>query len=160
MLLKPLMERNQTMMDAPSPDQTPDLTMTVSRVIPASQTRVYDAWLDPAMLARFMVAKDGASVPEAQADPRVGGKYLIVMRHGDQDLPHHGTYLELVPHSRIVFSWQSAHSIDGSVVTLTFTPEDGGTRVDLRQDRFASEGAREGHRGGWTRILQELTATV
>ncbi len=139
---------------------TPDLTLTVSRVIPAPPTRVYDAWLDPAMLARFMVAKDGATVSKATSDARVGGKFLIMMRHGDEDLPHHGSYLELVPHSRIVFSWQSAHSIDNSVVTLTFTPDGAGTRVDLRQDRFASEGARDGHRGGWTRILQELAATV
>lgn len=107
-----------------------------------------------------MVAKDGASVPRAECEPHVGGKFLIIMRHGDQDLPHHGIYLELVPHSRIKFSWQSAHSVDGSTVTLTFTPEGAGTRVDLQQDRFASEGARDGHHAGWNRILQELAAVI
>ena len=138
---------------------TADLTMTVARVIPAAPARVYDAWLDPKMLARFMVPCDGGSVPEAATDPRVGGTFRIVMNDGEKDIPHHGTYMELVPHKRLVFTWQSPHSVEGSVVTLTLTPEGDGTRIDLRQDRFASEGARDGHMKGWTRILSELAAT-
>lgn len=133
--------------------------MSVSRSFPVPPTRVYDAWLDPGLLARFMVPCEGGSVPEASVDARVGGGFRIVMNDGARDIPHHGTYLELSRPNRMVFTWQSPHSIEGSVVTLTLTPEGEGTRLDLRQDRFASESARDGHRKGWTYILNELAQT-
>ncbi|MGQ0563802.1 MAG: SRPBCC family protein [Gemmobacter sp.] len=33
-----------------------DLTLTVSRLIPAAPERVFNAWLDPRKLVQFMVA--------------------------------------------------------------------------------------------------------
>ncbi len=139
---------------------TTELTLTVTQVIAAPQKRVYDAWLDPAMLARFMVPCMGGTVPEANTDPRVGGRFRVVMNPGDQDIPHEGTYLDLVPHSRIAFSWESPHSVEGSRVTLDFVPVEGGTRIDLLQVRFASKSSVEGHRGGWTYILGELARVL
>ncbi len=135
---------------------TAELTLTVAQSYRAPPDRVYDAWLSPEMLARFMVPCDGGSVPEAAVDARVGGTFRIVMNDGASDIPHHGTYLELSRPHRMRFTWQSPHSVEGSLVTLTLTPEGDGTRLELRQDRFASEGAREGHRKGWTAILASL----
>lgn len=134
-----------------------DLSLTVTRLIPATPERVYHAWLDPRMLARFMVACDGMKVPEATADARVGGRFRIVMLVDGKSLPHQGTYLELKPHDRIRFTWESAHSLADSEVTLTFAPEGAGTFVTLTHVKFASEEARQAHEGGWARILQELT---
>lgn len=139
---------------------TSELTLTVSRILPAPAARVYDAWLDPAVLARFMTTcQDGAGA-RVTNDPRVGGSYEIVMRDEDREIPHYGTYLELVPHQRLRFTWQSPHSVEGSMVTITLTPVAEGTRLDLRQDRFASEGARDGHIKGWTAILGNLAGMV
>lgn len=137
-----------------------DLTLTTARTIAAPAERLYAAWLDPAMLRRFMIAKPGATVPEAQADARVGGSFRIVMRQGGADSLHSGSYLALEPHRRIVFTWHSDHSVEGSTVTVTFTPKDGGTEVVLTQVKFASEGARDGHRAGWTSILAALAEAV
>lgn len=139
---------------------TTELTMTVTRTLLASPARVYDAWLDPGMLARFMVVCEGGAKADVANDPRVGGTFRILMRDGDREIPHHGTYLELVPHRRLVFTWQSPHSVEGSVVTLTLTPDGDGTHIELRQDRFASEALCEGHRKGWTRILEELAQQI
>lgn len=135
---------------------TSELTLTVSRTIPAPAARVYDAWLNPAVLARFMTVCEGGPGARVVNDPRVGGSYEIVMRDGDREIPHHGTYLELVPHERLRFTWESPHSVEGSMVTITLTPDGDQTRIDLRQDRFASEGARDGHIKGWTAILGNL----
>lgn len=131
--------------------------MTVSHFIAAPLARVYDAWLNPTMLARFMTTCEGGPAAQVTNDPRVGGASRIVMRDAARDIAHHGTYLELVPHQRLRFTWQSPHSVEGSVVTVAMTPEGDGTRIDLRQDRFASEGLRDGHIKGWTAILAELT---
>lgn len=135
-----------------------ELRLTVTRLIPATPERVYHAWLDPRMLARFMLPGDSMSVPEATSDARVGGRFRIIMRAGDKDLPHEGTYLELTPHDRIRFTWESAHSLADSEVAVTFTPKGAGTFVTLTHAKFASEDARQAHEGGWTRILQALDA--
>ena len=133
-----------------------DLSLSVNRLIAAPQKRVYEAWLNAETLARFMLAVEGMTIPEATADPRVGGRFSVLMRLGDKDLPHGGTYLELIPHSRIRFSWESPYSIDGSEVTLDLTPEGTGTRVTLTHVKFPSTESRDNHNSGWSRILQVL----
>ena len=137
-------------------DQTTDLSLTISRLIKAPASTLFDAWLDPAMLARFMQSGDGVSVADASTDPRVGGRFAILMKVGDKEIPHAGTYLAIDPHSRLSFTWESPHTVEGSTVTLAFSPEAGGTRVTLVHVRFRSEDSRDGHKSGWTNILASL----
>jgi uncharacterized protein YndB with AHSA1/START domain len=136
--------------------ETDDLTLTVSRLIPAAPERVFNAWLDPKMLAQFMLAGSGMGCRAAATDPRIGGRYNIVMTDGEKDIPHGGTYLEIAPHKRLAFTWVSPHAAPGSMVALDFTPEKGGTRLTLTQVKFNSESSRDGHRKGWTAILETL----
>jgi uncharacterized protein YndB with AHSA1/START domain len=133
-----------------------DLTLTVTRLIPVPPERVFNAWLNPDMLTRFMLSGPGMGCRSARTDPRVGGDYLIVMTRGDKEIPHHGTYSEITPHSRIAFTWNSPHAAPDSTVAVDFVAEAGGTRVTLTQVKFTSESSREGHRGGWTAILDTL----
>lgn len=135
-----------------------DLSLTVQKRIPAPPAKVYAAWLDPRMLMLFMMPGPGMTTPSADTDPKVGGRFNLVMSDGAKDIPHAGTYLELTPHSRIAFTWESPHSADGSTVTLDFVPDGDATLVTLTQIRFASEGSREGHRSGWTAIVDALAA--
>lgn len=137
-----------------------DLTLTTSRRINAPAARLFNAWLDPAMLARFMIPGSGMSVPSAKTDPRPGGRFDIVMRDGDTDLPIGGVYKEITPHSRLVFSWESSFSAAGSTVTLTFTPDGVGTLVELTHVKFASEDSRNNHERGWAAILVMLDKTL
>ena len=135
----------------------PELALEVSRVINASKEHLFNAWLDPKMLAQFMTPADGVTVPEAKTDPTPGGRYLIVMRTPDRDLPHSGTYRAIDPHDRIVFTWESEFSRDDSEVTLTFDEADGGTLVTLRHVRFLDEEKRDNHEKGWGAILEALS---
>ncbi len=139
---------------------TTELELTVERTIAAPPEAVFDAWLDPEMLARFMKPGPDMSVPKAETDPREGGRFEIVMRAGDQDMPHTGTYRKISPHSRLVFTWESPFSTEDSTVTLDFTPQGGGTHVRLHHIRFLSEEARDNHQGGWTAILAVLDTAL
>lgn len=137
--------------------QTQDLTLTCTRTIPAAPEAVFDAWLNPATIAKFMTPGPGMSVPKAETDARVGGRFDIVMKAGDQEIPHWGLYRELDRPNRIVFTWNSPFTTDeDSTVTLTFAPADGGTDVTLHHVRFPSEESRDNHEGGWTHILATL----
>lgn len=137
-----------------------DLNLTVERTIAASQKACFEAWLDPKMLALFMTPGPNMTVPVANTDAEVGGRFEIVMQAGDDRIPHAGTYKEISPHDRIVFTWESPYSQDDSTVTLSFAPDGDGTRITLHQVRFPSEESRDNHQGGWTMILQTLDGAL
>jgi uncharacterized protein YndB with AHSA1/START domain len=136
-----------------------DLTLSLKRTIKASPEAVYDAWLDPVTITRFMAGGADQRVTEARTDPRVGGSFRIVMT-SDKDIAHQGVYRDLVPHSLIRFTWESPYSPAESEVTIHLSPVADGTEITLSQVKFLSEGARDGHLGGWTRILDRLAITL
>lgn len=137
-----------------------DLSTTVMRRINAPAERVFNAWLDPKMLARFMCPAPGVTVPRAETEARVGGRFDIVMHLNDKDIPHWGTYSEISPHEKLVFTWESPFSVEGSTVTLTFAQTGDATDVTLVHVKFPSEESRENHTTGWTRILEVLDAAT
>jgi uncharacterized protein YndB with AHSA1/START domain len=139
-----------------------ELELTITRTIPASRQRVFDAWLSPETLARFMTTPMGGTTPtRVSTDPVVGGRFSIVMMNGDKEIPHAGTYLEIDRHSRLAFTWESPYSLDDSVVTIDFAePSEGATTLTLHHVKFRSEQARDGHQDGWTAILGNLISTL
>ena len=139
-----------------------ELELTVSRTIPASREAVFNAWLSPKILARFMATPMQGNKPtRVNNDPVKGGRFSIVMINGDKEIPHAGTYLEISPHSRLIFTWESPYSLDDSVVTIDLTePEPGKTDLKLRHVKFRSEEARDGHKEGWTAIIDNLAKTL
>lgn len=142
-------------------DTTTELHLECTRFIPAPPEKLFDAWLDPGMLSRFMRPGENMTVPEATTNPKVGGQFMILMRVGDQDMPHTGTYKTIDRPDRLVFTWESAAStIEDSTVTIDFEAAEGGTNVRLEHVRFPSEEIRDNHKGGWTRILETLAAQV
>ncbi|MDA8586244.1 SRPBCC domain-containing protein [Rhodobacteraceae bacterium] len=138
-----------------------ELSLQTSRVINAPRDRLFDAWLDPKMLATFMTPMPGMPASDVTADARVGGRFLIVMHAGDQDLPHEGTYTTIDRPNRLVFTWESPMSPnDDSTVTIDFEEVSGGTKVTLNHVRFPNEESRDNHKGGWAHILQCLENTA
>ncbi len=142
-------------------DTATELHLETSRVIAAPKEKLFDAWLDPNMLARFMMPGPNMTVPEAKSDAREGGRFLVVMRAGDQDMPHKGTYKTIDRANRLAFTWESPFSkLEDSVVTIDFTEAEGGTEVKLHHVRFESEESRDNHKGGWASILDALANAV
>nr|WP_316656594.1 SRPBCC domain-containing protein [uncultured Gellertiella sp.] len=135
-----------------------ELELTVSKTIAASREKVFAAWLSPAMLSKIMRPTLGVTdLAEVTNDPVEGGQFFIIMKTAERDIPHEGTYLEIRPHSRLSFTWASAHSLDDSVVTIDFAePKPGATDITLHQVKFRSPDARDGHVKGWTAILGNL----
>jgi len=142
-------------------DTATELHLETSRFIAAPADRLFDAWLSPDMLARFMLPGKDMSVGETTADARVGGRFRIVMRAGDQDMPHEGTYKTIDRPNQLAFTWESPFStIEDSTVTIDFEEADGGTNVVLRHVRFENEELRDNHVGGWTAILAALENAI
>ena len=131
--------------------------LVIERLIPAEPRIVFDAWLDAESLRRFMCGGPGVRVTSAECDPRVGGSFLIVMNLAGQDLPHHGEYLAIERHTRIVFTWRSHLAGEGSRLTLRFAEAPRGqTKLTLEHVGLADAPIRSMHDIGWSHILAEL----
>jgi uncharacterized protein YndB with AHSA1/START domain len=138
-----------------------DLSLNISKTISAPIDRVFDAWLDPAILAQFMLPAPGMAHPDVENDAREGGRFSIVMLVGEERIPHTGTYLALERPHRLAFSWESPMSSDDSVVTLVFSEIDANTTsIELSHIRFISEEARDNHQSGWGNILDKLAEVL
>ena len=138
-----------------------DLSVNISKTVNAPIERVFDAWLDPAMLTRFILPAPGMPQPQVETDPREGGRFSIIMQVGDEKIPHNGTYLTVERPRRLACSWESPFSSDDSVVTLEFESIDAETtRVDLTHVKFPDAESRDNHAGGWNNILDQLNEVL
>lgn len=137
-----------------------DLTLTVEHTIKAPPKAVFDAWLDPDMLRKFMLPDQRVTLPHVTTDPKPGGRFVIVMEMGGKELPHTGQYKEIDPHSRLVFSWYGPSPAEDSTVTLQFAPTATGTHITLTHDRFIHEDSRNDHKLGWSSILAAQAAAM
>lgn len=136
-----------------------ELSCNITRTINAPIEAVFNAWLDPKMLAKFMIPRPGMTVPKSEANPVEGGRFDIVMA-GEKEMPHGGVYKKISPHSQLVFTWESPFSVAGSTVTLDLVAADGGTEISLTHVKFQDEGIRDNHIGGWTHILETLSTAL
>lgn len=135
-----------------------ELELTITRTIAASREKVFNAWLSPEKLAKFMRPPLADARPaRVENDPVEGGRFSIVMTAEGREIPHAGTYLEIDPHSRLAFTWQSPYSLDDSVVTIDLTEAGANmTGITLKQVKFKDESTRDGHQRGWNAILDML----
>jgi len=138
-----------------------ELKLNVSKVIQAPIEKVFDAWIDPKMLAKIMRPMEGMSDAIVTNDASVGGKFNIVMIAGDNKMPHSGEYLEIVRPNRLVFTWVTSFSSDNSTVSIELSAIDAtSTQLDLTHVKFLDVQARDNHIGGWTGILDALSTSL
>jgi len=132
--------------------------LVVRRVIPATREDVFDAWLDAETMAEWMRPGD-AFEAKVELDPRVGGKFHILMIHGRDDNDHWGEYLEIDRPSRLSFTWISKNtSMQPTIVTIELREVEGGTQLTLTH-RGLPQPKIDDHRKGWGMIVEKLAAT-
>ncbi len=129
--------------------------IVIRRFLSAPRERVFAAWLDPLSLARWM--RPGADATStAEVDPRVGGRFRIVMKHSGGVTEHTGEYLVIEPPGRLSFTWISEHTQQiATQVTVECFERGQGTELVLTHRRLP-ESKIEAHRRGWGAILQNL----
>jgi uncharacterized protein YndB with AHSA1/START domain len=108
--------------------------LVVTRIVNAPARLVFEAWTKPELLKQWWVPKSyGLSLLSCEADARVGGKYRLLFRHGTSEpMAFFGTYLEVTPHSRLVWSNEEAGDA-GQISTVTFEEKAGKTLVVMHE---------------------------
>lgn len=127
--------------------------------IDAPPARVYRAWTERAELLRWWGVPGEYETTTADVDVREGGRYRFAGTSAAMGaFEVTGEYRVVDPPGRLVYTWKPSWDDDahGSVVELTFEPEDGGTRLIVQHTAFVTESARDDHREGWPAVLAML----
>jgi uncharacterized protein YndB with AHSA1/START domain len=157
---EPTLVKNRTTVERPS-----EREMVVTRTFDGPARLVFEAWTKPELLKRWWAPKStGVSLLSCEADVRVGGRYRFVFGHGGSTMAFFGKYVEVTPHSRLV--WTNEEGDGGeSITTVTFEEKGGKTRLVMHELHPSKEaldaaiGAGEGMRETFEQ-LDELLVTL
>ena len=145
-----------------------DRSMTASRVIETSPERVYDAFLDPDELAQWL-PPTGFSAEVHHLEPEEGGTFRITFTGETEEFADYGhsfggTYLELSPGERIVYTDEFETDDPGMAGemtnTITFEAVDEGTKLTVRSEGIPEAIPPSDANEGWNDSLENLANVV
>ena len=124
--------------------------------VAASRARVFQAFTDPAELAKWW-APEGFSEPSGAIDLRVGGSYRWSMRAPDGDMyVATGTFTEIDAPKKLVQTWQWEGNDDVTTLTLLFHERGEETEIELLHEGFDEKARADKHEEGWIGCLQRV----
>ena len=130
--------------------------LVVTRTVNAPAHIVFEAWTKPDLFRKWWVPKSyGLNLVSCEMDVRVGGQYRLGFLHEGSTMEFFGTYLEVTPHSRLV--WTNDEDDEGqTITTVTFAETDGKTLLVVH-DLYPSKNASEnGSTGAMPEVLDQL----
>ena len=133
--------------------------LVVTRTVNGPTRIVFEAWTKPELFKQWWVPKSlGMTLRSCELDVRVGGRYRIEFgRDASESMAFIGKYIEVIPHSRLV--WTNEESDEGAVTTVTFEEKGGKTLLILHElypSKEALDGAFEGMEGGMPEQFEQL----
>ncbi|HXI04094.1 MAG TPA: SRPBCC family protein [Candidatus Saccharimonadales bacterium] len=145
-------------------EKTSEREVVVTRIFNAPARLVFEAWTKPELFKQWWVPKSlGMSLLSCELDARTGGTYRLVFAHDPTPLEFHGKYIEVTPHSRLV--WTNAESENGAVTTVTFEDQGGKTKLVVHdlypsKEAFDAEHGAEDAMGETFEQLDDLLVTL
>jgi uncharacterized protein YndB with AHSA1/START domain len=134
-------------------------TVQVSRHLAASPERAYDAWLDPGHAGRWLFRTRDGILARCEIDARVGGRFRIDERRGDEIAEHFGEYVALDRPRRLAFDFWTSFSDERTRITVAIEPDGDGSLLTLTHEGVWAEW-EDRTRQGWTMILDGLARTL
>jgi uncharacterized protein YndB with AHSA1/START domain len=132
----------------------------VTRKFSASAERVFDAWLDPNTVGKWLFATPTGKMGEVKIDARVGGSYVIVECREGTDVEHIGEYLEIDRPRRLVFTLKvPKYSEENTKVTIEIRALESGCELTLTHEGVLPDYIAR-TTSGWSMILDHLAATL
>jgi uncharacterized protein YndB with AHSA1/START domain len=141
----------------------PTISLSLDRHFAAPPAEVFRHWADPALRQRWWGPK-GFACPDFASDFRVGGDWSATIaspEHGALRMA--GTYREIVPDRRILFTFRWTSDLDplDTLVTVTLArTAAGGTRQTFHQAPFGTAASRDSHAEGWGECLDRQVAAL
>ncbi|MBS1708162.1 MAG: SRPBCC domain-containing protein [Armatimonadetes bacterium] len=136
-------------------EKVSDCEVVVKHTVNAPAHLVYEAWTNVDLFRRWWVPKSfGLNLVSCELDVRVGGQYRLEFLHEGSTMEFFGTYVEVDPPSRLV--WTNEEDGGMTVTTVTFTETDGQTQV-MVHDRYPNaESVEFGSTGAMPETFAQL----
>ena len=137
-------------------ERTSELELVVTRTVNAPARLVFEAWTKAELFKRWWVPKSyGQTLLSCEMDVRVGGQYRLAFPHEDSTMEFFGTYLEVTPHSRLV--WTNDEGDNGNTITTVTFEEHTGKTLLVVHDLYPTEEAVDsGSTGAMPEALDQL----
>jgi uncharacterized protein YndB with AHSA1/START domain len=102
-----------------------ELELVVTHTVDAPAHLVWEAWTNARLFRQWWVPKSyGLNLVSCEMDARTGGKYRLAFLHEGSTMEFFGTYLEVTPHSRLV--WTNEEGDGGKTITTVTLEESNG----------------------------------
>ncbi len=143
---------------------SPETTLQIKRLFTAPQEKVFQAWTDPQKMTQWFlrVSKDHVSTILSQ-DLRAGGSYhaAVTTPEGQRHVLK-GTYREVRPPEKLVFTWQWQDSPEPAetLVTVEFHAKGTFTEVVLTHELFPNAESCQKHTMGWNGCFDTLAKVL
>lgn len=120
---------------------------------------MFDAWLDPASVRHWLFATADGRMERVELDPRVGGRFRIDERRGDELASHFGIYVEIDRPRRLVFEFGTSFEETPTRVSVEIEPDGDGSRLTLTHEGVWVD-FEERTRHGWAMIVEGLARAL
>jgi uncharacterized protein YndB with AHSA1/START domain len=144
---------------------TADTFVEIRRHFAAKPERVFAAFADATLVAKWLRPAPEVGLTVLQFDFREGGAYRFAYEVPDAErVIVGGVYRSIDRPSRLIFSWviepPDPHAGIESEVVVTLAAASGGTELAIRHAKFGRADAEARHAEGWRGALDLLAARL
>lgn len=137
-------------------ERVSDRELVVTRTVNGPVHLVFRAWTEAELFRKWWVPRSyGLTLLACEIDARAGGQYKLVFKHEDSSMEFFGTYLEVTPNSRLI--WTNDEGDAGqTITTVTFEDRGGTTFITVHDLHPSAEAVDTGSTGALPETLDQL----
>ena len=143
-----------------TPQSQQGISLELRRTFAAPRDRVFRAWTDAKEFALWFHPTADHSTIISELNLKVGGKYQLEMRHKNGTVNKlSGTYQQIKPPEKLVFTWRWATDPPGQESTVAIEFHELGatsTEVALTHGVFPNAAERDQHAHGWNGCFEQF----
>ncbi len=110
-------------------------------LINSSIEHVYQSWISNETIVPPAIKMD--------ITPVVGGQYILISNFGMGELTMTGTFKEIIPNKKLVYTWEWNNDGNETLVTVLFSEANETTRLDISHSGFTDPQSLAMHDMGW-----------
>jgi uncharacterized protein YndB with AHSA1/START domain len=117
---------------------------------------VWAVWTRPELIRSWFGSSHGFRAHDIAVDLRLGGTWSLRNVKGEITEQVSGSYHEVEPTRRLVYSYHFEGTDFFSVISIDLTPDGDGTRLEFLQTGFPDAQARIEHAKGWPQAIRVM----